>query len=89
MSINVVPIANRSMGLDPQITANGSYTLPKYAFVPHASLHQLSGARVEAPTDQSVASATFAAPWQLARDFPTLAPVYGVRSVHTKRHPGT
>ena len=87
MSINTVPISSRNAGMDVQITANGSYTLPKYAFIPHPALHQLAGPRVNAPTDQTIPTAAFAAPASLARNLPTVAPVYAIRSIHLKRTP--
>lgn len=83
MGVNTVPISSRTLPLDGQTTANGSYTLPRYAFIPHASLQQLSGAFVASPTPGGAAiGATFAAPYQLQRPYPTPSTpnVYGTRA---------
>jgi len=89
MSINTVPISARNAPYSPQITANGSYTLPQYAFIPHPDLHQLASGTVLAPTPGMI-SAFFSLPNSIAaRAMPTSdnRGVYGVRSIYYKSSP--
>jgi hypothetical protein len=88
MSVNALPIGARTIGLDPRITANGSYTLPQYAFIPHPSLQQLSSGMVGAP-QPGIISAGFAAPIGIdSRAYPTpIGAVYGIRALNYKQSP--
>lgn len=89
MSINTVPIAARNAPYNPQVTANGSFTLPQFAFIPHPDLQQLSSGTVRAPTPGMI-SAFFALPQQIAaRKMPVAdnRGVYGIRSIYYKSTP--
>lgn len=91
MGINTVQTGSRTVSYDMHTTANGSYTLPKYAFIPHASLQQLSGPIVNSPSYGSgVVGADYAAmpaggmhPYPI----PAMPSVYGIRVVNTKMSP--
>ena len=89
MSINTVPISARTAPYNPQVTANGSYTLPQYAFIPHPDLQQLSSGTVKAPTP-GMPTAFFVLPQQIAaRAMPQAdnRGVYGIRSIYYKSGP--
>lgn len=89
MSINTIPISQRNAPYSPQITANGSFTLPQYAFIPHPDLQQLSSGRVLAPTP-GMQSAFFALPAGIAaRAMPqaNTPSVYGIRAIYYKQSP--
>lgn len=89
MSINTIPISGRTAPYSPQITANGSYTLPQYAFIPHPDLQQLSSGKVLAPTP-GMQSAFFALPAGIAaRAMPQASTpsVYGIRAIYYKQSP--
>lgn len=85
MSINALPISRRTVSSDGMITSNGSYTLPRFAFIPHPSLQQLSTGTVQMPTPGGQ-SAFFAAPGNLQRPYPSpyMPAAYGVRHVQMK-----
>lgn len=91
MSLNNVPVSGRTAPYDKRLTANGSYTLPQYAFIPHASLQLLAGPIVPGPAiGNDLATAGFAAPPNLnARPYPTgnRPGVYGIRSIQVKASP--
>lgn len=89
MGINTIPISNRTLPTDGSVTANGSYTLPKYAFIPHPALQQIATGRVNDPTPSGIPTAAFAAPWQTNRPYPIpLTPnVYGIRLAQVKQSP--
>lgn len=89
MSVNGYQVAGRTHPYDPSITANGSYTLPQYAFIPHPALQQLSRGIVQGPMPMGVQSAAFAAPPGLAlRALPgPQVPVYGIRVLNYKTSP--
>lgn len=89
MSINTIPISQRNAPYSPKITANGSYTLPQYAFIPHPDLQQLSSGMVLAPTP-GMQSAFFALPSAIAaRAMPqaNTPSVYGIRAIYYKQSP--
>lgn len=85
MGINTIPISGRTSPYDPSTTANGSYTLPRYAFIPNASLQQLQGPIVMAPGAQGGTS-NFIAPPMLQRPYPApaITGVYGIRGYNLK-----
>lgn len=86
-SVNPIPIGARTFALDQRISANGSYTLPQYAFIPHPSLQQLSSGSVDGPMAPMI-SASFTAPPSLQRAYPVPdQTAYGIRSMHIKASP--
>jgi hypothetical protein len=89
MTVNAFQISARTAGLDPRITANGSYTLPQYAFIPHSSLQHMATGAIAGPMPAGISSADFAAPAGIQqRPYPTPhVPLYGVRSLHYKSSP--
>lgn len=90
MAINGIPISRRTLPFDPQTTANGSFTLPRFAFIPSPALQQLSGVVVMAPTLGGLTPSAFAAPPQLNRPYPVPVSggIYGIRMANTKTSPG-
>jgi hypothetical protein len=87
MSINGIPVSSKSAPYSPTITANGSYTLPQYAFIPHPILQQMSSGLVLAPTLGGMQTADFTALQGVAqRPYPTpnVPGVYGIRSATFK-----
>lgn len=87
MPLNVIPIARRSTDFDQQVTANGSYTLPKYLFVPDPALRSIGGGYVPAPGGTgSPGVSQIIGPTQFARPYPTpdMGPVWGLRSITVK-----
>lgn len=92
MSVNGLPVSSKTAPYSPQITANGSYTLPQYAFIPHPILQQLSSGQVLAPTLGGMATADFAALQGIAQrpyPVPNVPSVYGIRMAVTKTRPGS
>ena len=89
MAINTFPISRRTLPGDPRIDANGSYTLPQYAFIPHPALQQLATGNVPGPLPNGFPTANFAAPPGIQRRYyPTAqVPIYGVRVVNYKSSP--
>jgi hypothetical protein len=88
MSANTIQIAARNMGMDPRITANGSYTLPQYAFIPHPALQQLSSGFVSGPMAPQQSAAFAVVPGMAGRALPTaMGSVYGIRSLQYKSSP--
>lgn len=89
MPLNTIPISQRTLPYDPRINANGSYTLPQYAFIPHPNLQQLSSGVVLDPGTIAGAPAAFAAPMQLQRAYPVpVGPaIYGLRATQVKVSP--
>ena len=89
MSVNTVQISQRQVPFNLRTTANGSYTLPQYVFMPHPSLQQLSGNIVLAPSLNGPPPATFAAPYQTQRPYPVadLPSIYGIRTLNVKSSP--
>lgn len=88
MTLNVIPISRRTSPMDMTVTANGSYTLPRYAFIPHPALQQLSSGMVMGPTS-GIQSADFATvPGISQRPYPVpILSGYGIRSVSIKQSP--
>jgi hypothetical protein len=88
MSLNGIPISRRTVAMDMTITANGSYTLPRYAFIPHPALQQLSSGMVQGP-NPGIQSADFATvPGIAMRPYPVPSMAgYGIRSVQLKQSP--
>lgn len=91
MAINTVAISSRTLPFDRQTTANGSYTLPRYAFIPHPALQQLASGQVGAPLPIGFPAASFAAPPSLQRAYPVpdLAGVFGFRQMQVKTSPAS
>jgi hypothetical protein len=89
MTVNTVQISARNIGFDPRITAAGGFTLPSYAFIPNAALHQLARGMVMSPTPGGEVSGLMSAP-QFARAYPgPVQPnIYGVRLATLKQSPG-
>lgn len=90
MSVNTIPISARNAPYDPKVTANGSFTMPQFAFIPHPALQQLSSGTVMAPTP-GMQSAFFALPGPIAaRAMPQAdnRGVYGIRAIYYKSVPG-
>lgn len=89
MSINTVQVAARTHPWDGRTAANGSYTLPQYAFIPHPDLQQLSSGFVSGPLPYGFSAADFAAiPGISSRPYPTPdIPVYGIRVINQKVSP--
>lgn len=90
MPLLATPVSARTAPYDPRVTANGSYTLPQYAYIPNPQLQQLATGMVAAP-GAFVASAAFAAPPGInSRPYPTPSlPIYGIRTVlNYKTSPG-
>jgi hypothetical protein len=88
MSANTIQIAARTAGMDPRITANGSYTLPQYAFIPHPALQQLSSGFVSGPMAPQQSAGFAVVPGVSARPLPTsMGAVYGIRSLQYKSSP--
>lgn len=90
MSINVIPISQRSIPTNQAITANGSYTLPQYAFIPNAGVQPLSSGFVNNP-GPALQSANFVLHPNLASrpyPVPSTPAVYGIRVVQLKQSPG-
>lgn len=89
MGLNTIPISARTSPYEPRVTANGSYTLPQYAFIPHPALQQLSSGMVLAPTPGMI-SAFFSLPRGIAsRTMPVAdtPSVYGMRAIYYKSTP--
>lgn len=89
MSMNAVVATHRWVGTSNAITANGSYTLPRYAFIPHPSTQPLSTGFVGDPSGM-VISATFSsltAATQRPYPVPVTPSLYGIRSVQVKSSP--
>lgn len=89
MSMNAVVSTNRWVGTSNAITANGSYTLPKFAFIPHPSTQLLSTGMVGNPAG-GIVSANFAnltATSQRPYPVPVTPSLYGIRSVQIKSSP--
>lgn len=85
MAINTIPISARTIGLDPRVTANGSYTLPQYAFIPHPDLQPMSRGMIPNPGIPSQSAQFMAVPGIQQRPYPTpQVPVYGIRQVQLK-----
>lgn len=90
MPLITTAVSARNQPYDARTTANGSYTLPQYAFIPHPQLQQLSSGMVASP-GAFVASAAFAAPPGInGRPYPTPSlPIYGIRTIlNYKTSPG-
>ena len=67
---------------DPTITANGSFTLPRYTFIPHPSSRPLASGSIPWPSNGGV-SAQFTASGLAQRPYPTpdfAGAVYGTRT---------
>jgi hypothetical protein len=92
MSLNSLPVSRRTLPTNTAITANGSYTLPQYAFVPNAGVRPIASGFVPNPSTPGI-SANFVLPGNIAsRPYPVpVAPgsVYGVRAVVLKQSPGS
>ena len=86
MGINTIPISGRTAAYDPATTANGSYTLPRYAFIPNAALQQLAGPIVLSPGSTMGGQSQFVAPPILQRPYPApaITGVYGIRQYNLK-----
>lgn len=85
MSANVIPVGARSAPFDAQITANGSYTLPKYAFIPNSQLRAISTGSVPAPS-QGGPGGSLVLPSTTRRPYPVpvVGNIYGVRQAVIK-----
>jgi len=90
MSINVIPISNRTLPWQITQTAGGGYTKPMHAFIPHASMQVISTGHIPSPGPGHPA-AGFALPLQTAaRPYPLAQNqgTHGIRLVNFKAsHP--
>lgn len=72
MSVNTIPVSARNAPWQAITTANGSYTLPQYAYIPHPDLQQLARGTVLAPSFMGASQAVFALVPNIAqRAYPT------------------
>lgn len=81
MPVNTIQVSRRTMPFDSRIDANGSYTLPQYAFIPHPALQQLSSGMVQSP-GAGGQSAGFVQPVAISqRPYPVspMAATWGIR----------
>jgi hypothetical protein len=88
-SINAVPVSARSMPMDARTGANGSYTLPSYAYIPHPALTQISTGHVGTPLPGAPAQFRAVPGPSFHQQFPTatLTGVYGIRQANVKTSP--
>ncbi len=88
MTVNTIQISARTHPYDSRVDANGSYTLPQYAFIPHPSLQAVSGTFIPGPVP-AIVSAAFTAPSALAgRAMPaSTGPAFVTRTISYKTSP--
>jgi hypothetical protein len=91
MSVNSIPVSRRTLPLNPQIQANGSYTLPQQIHIPHPVLQQIGSGHVANPLVGGVPSRIGTVAAIAARPYPTpdMPGVHGIRMVNTKVSPGS
>jgi hypothetical protein len=89
MAINTVPVSARTQPLDIRTLAGGGYTLPAYAYFPHAALQQISTGHVGTPMPGQPAQFRAVPGNSYAAHFPTatLTGVFGTRLVNVKSSP--
>ena len=89
MSVNSIPVSARSAPMDARTLANGSYTLPAYAYIPHASLNQISTGHIGTPMPGMPAQFRAVPGPGTLPSFPRaqLTGVYGVRQAQIKTSP--
>lgn len=89
MAVNVVPVSARSAPIDTRTLANGSYTLPAYAYIPHAALSQIGTGHVGTPVGNEPALFRAVPGQSYNANFPTaqLTGVFGTRLFNVKTSP--
>jgi hypothetical protein len=92
MAINPVSNTSRDKPMNPQVEANGGYTLPQHVFIPHPALQQISSGNVKSPpATGGVALGIQAHPAIGTRPLPTGpvgVPTHGIRLAIRKASPG-
>ncbi len=92
MALNPISNTGRTAPMNPQVEANGSYTLPQHVFIPHPSLQQISSGKVNSPpATGGVALGIQGNPNTVNRligTSPSGIPTHGIRLAIRKNSPG-
>jgi hypothetical protein len=87
MSVNTMPVTRRFMPMQMQATANGSYTLPQYAYIPDPTLAQVGQGCILGPTPGGASATQFAGVINaIGRPYPTpvLTGAFSIRQANFK-----